>query len=218
MNEHSRSMTGAPASARFDRPAIWSAAALAVLFVTLAGVMVYGRAGGQGWLGRVFLQRWPVVLGGTLIAVLALSLFDLTRQKNVVWRAIRRRYGARPAGARPGKNYGAGRGRVGRYSYLGLRCFGYPDGLAVVRLLSIVNRPLFVPWSAVSAVEAYPNVLTGKVGFENDMEAKIVLRDEPTLMVEVPWLGEYRQLLPKAVRFRSTKRPEKAGPSKRAKR
>jgi hypothetical protein len=203
------------APVRFDRVAILAAFALAVQLALLAAAFAYSRMSRDGQLNPLFAQRWFLPIAGGAIALLALALLDMTRQKNVSWRSIRHRYGAPPEAAKPGKKYGAGRGRICGHSYWGLRCFGGPSGLVVARLLSIINRPLFIPWSAIATVEAYPNALTGKAGFENDMEAKIGLRDRPTLDVEVPWLGEYRQLLPKAVKFRATKRPEKAGPMKR---
>ena len=61
----------------------------------------------------------------------------------------------------------------------------------------------------ITKIDAFPNLLTGRRGFETDMQAQIFLRDQPDLAIEIPWLKEYRQLLPKSVRFRSIKLSKK---------
>lgn len=173
--------------------------------------------------GNLFLQwllehRWLAALAVILVALIALFAFDLTRRKNISWRLIARHYGKSSSDASRAKNHAAGQGKVGGHSYWGLRCFGSAGGLAVVRVLAVVNRPLFIPWSAISTVETFPSPLTGRPGFETDVQARIKLRNRPSLVIEVPWLGEFREFLPNSVKIRSTKLPGQAPaprPSKR---
>ena len=139
--------------------------------------------------------------GLAVVVLVVASLLDAMRPKNVAWRRLRGRCGPRPDDAAARGKHAAGRGRFGHHSYWGLRCFGGPGGLLILRLLPF-NRPLFLPWSAISAIEVSPGALTGKAGFETDMDARIEVRGDPSLTVEVPWLEEFRPLLPKAIRLR----------------
>ena len=167
------------------------------------------------WL---FEHRWLAALAIAIVALIGLFAFDLSRRKNISWRSMARHYGKPSGDAFHRKNHAAGQGKVGGYSYWGLRCFSSAGGLAVVRVLAVVNRPLFIPWSAISTVETFPSPLTGKPGFETDLQARITLRDRPSLAVEVPWLSEFREFLPNSVRIRTTKLPGQAPaprPSKR---
>ena len=90
-------------------------------------------------------------------------------------------------------NFGTGRGLVGDNAYLGLRCFGAPSGLEVSRILSFMNPPIFIPWTAMDKIDTFPSLLTGRKEFETDMQAQITLRGQPNLKLELPWLAEYRQ-------------------------
>ena len=58
-------------------------------------------------------------------------------------------------------------------------------------------------------VDSFPNLLTGRKDFETDMQAQILLRNQSDVTIEVPWLTEYRQLLPKSVKFRAIKLSKK---------
>jgi len=107
------------------------------------------------------------------------------------------------------KNFGTGRGQLGDHTYFGLRCFGSPDGLEVSRIISLVNPPLYLSWSAMAKIDTFPNLLTGRKDFETDMQARIALRDQSEVTIEVPWLTEYRQLLPKSVKYRAIKLSKK---------
>jgi hypothetical protein len=200
---------------RFDRTAVWAIGAFVALLVLLAAFVVYSRMGDSGrpyWLPA---GGWPLTFAVLLLVLLALFALDFARRKNIAWRLIRRHLGLPPDAQLDRKNYGAGRGRIGGHMYSGLRCFGSPGGLGVVRMLSAVNRPLYLPWSDISTIDAYPNLLTGKPGFETDMQARITLRRQASLTVEVPWLAEFRQLTPDSVKFRSTRLPGEAPPKKR---
>jgi predicted O-linked N-acetylglucosamine transferase (SPINDLY family) len=202
MNEQAANSDRRTMTARFDRTAIWAAAGLLVCVGLLAVVAGAGHMLDAGWRA--------LVMG--LIAIVALTLVDLMRPKNLMWRAFRRHFG--PADARAGGNHGAGTGRLGACSYRGLGCFGSSAGLTAVRILSRLHRPLFIPWSAMTAIEAYPSSMTGRPGFETDMQAAIRLRDQSS-HIELPWLAEFRELVPKSVAFHSTKRSEKTTAARR---
>jgi predicted O-linked N-acetylglucosamine transferase (SPINDLY family) len=195
---------------RFDRVAIGAAAGLLVCLGLLAAAV-----SPDAWLSRLFAHRWLTALTMGLIAVVALTLVDLMRPKNLMWRALRRRYGPCPADARAGGDHAAGSGRLGTHSFRGLGCFASPTGLAAVRILSVLHRPLFIPWSAIAAIEAYPSLMTGRPGFETDMQASVRLRDQSSPAVELPWLAEFRERVPKTVGFHSAKRPERVRAAKR---
>jgi len=141
--------------------------------------------------------------------LVAACLYDLTRSKNVAWRALHRQFGTAFDTALDRKNFGTGRGQIGDHSYFGLRCFGSPTGLEISRILSFANPPLHIPWSAIAKIDTFPSLLTGRKEFETNMQAQIVLQDRPELTIEAPWLSEYRQLLPKTVKYRAIKLSKK---------
>lgn len=199
-DEHTRQV-------RYDRVAIAATTGLVIFLGLLTAFIVDGRIAERAWLQWLLERRWLAALGAAVVALIVLFAFDLTRRKNIAWRLIKRQYGQRSGDALHDKNHAAGQGRIGAHSYWGLRCFGSPSGLAIVRVLSGVNRPLFISWSAISMVETFPSPLTGRRGFETDMGARITLRERPSLTVEVPWLAEFRGFLPNSVKLRSTKLP-----------
>jgi hypothetical protein len=152
---------------------------------------------------------WLAALLGMAVAVIATLLFDTARPKNAAWQNLREQFGEAFGATPDRKNFGTGRGQLGDYHYFGIRCFGTPDGLEIGRLMSFLNPSLYIPWSAITKIDTYPNLLTGRQGFETDVQAQIVLRDQPDLAIEIPWLSEFRQLLPKSVKFRSIKLSKK---------
>jgi len=127
----------------------------------------------------------------------------------VAWRSLGARFGQPFGAALERKNFATGRAQVSDYAYFGVRCFGSPGGLEIGRIASRLNRPVYIPWSAMAKIDTFPNLLTGRKGFETDMQAQISLRDWPDLTFQVPWLTEYRQLLPKSVRYRAIKLSKK---------
>ncbi len=155
------------------------------------------------------MNSWLMALAIIVIVLVALFLFDRMRAKNVAWREFRKQFGQVFGESLERRNFGTGRGQVGDNRYLGLRCFGSPDGLEISRLMSFVNPPIYLPWSAIDKIDSFPNLLTGRQEFETDMQAQIILRDQPELTIEVPWLTEYRQLLPKSVKYRAIKLSKK---------
>jgi hypothetical protein len=194
------------APARFDVPAMRAAAVLAMCVGTLA-LLMYGAFIDRAAWQALALRGWVVVLLALPVAVVALAALDCLRRKNVSWRLLRSRFG-QPLEEPPDRsNHGAGQGRFGEHTYWGVRSMGSKDGLVLTRVLGALNRPLHIPWAQIAAVEAYPNVLTGKRGFETDMGAKLTLRGAKAVAIEVPWLAEFRNLMPKSVRFRLVKLP-----------
>ncbi len=173
---------------------------LGVGLALLAAGIIYSLTTGPGWL---------LAPAAILFILAALSLFDMTRAKNKAWRSLSQSY-AEPFGEITNrKNFATGSGQVGDYSYFGLRCFGTQDGIEISRIISAVNPPLYIPWSAITKIDTFPNLLTGRKDFETDMQSQIILSDQPELSIEVPWLAEYRQLLPKSVKYRSIKLSKK---------
>lgn len=155
------------------------------------------------------MNGWLIALAVVVIVPVAFFLFDRMRAKNVAWRAVRAQFGEGFDKSLERRNFGTGRGQVGDHHYFGLRCFGTPDGLEIGRIMSFVNGPIFIPWIKINKIDSFPNLLTGRQEFETDMQAQIVLREQPDLTIEVPWLAEYRQLLPKSVKYRSIKLSKK---------
>ncbi len=193
-------------TARFDAAAVRAAVVLAVCLVAVAAYLAWERLAGGLWQGLPG-RGWLLALAVLLIGCITLGALDVTRRKNVAWRALRARF-AGPLDPAPDRsNYGAGKARFSGHAYWGTRSFGSAAGLAVARVLSPLNRPLLIPWSAIAAVDAYPNVLTGNPGFETDMGATLTIRGEHPVTLEVPWLAEFRNLMPKSVRFRLVKTP-----------
>lgn len=166
----------------------------------LAAGIIYSLTTGPGWL---------LIPTAILFILVALSLFDLTRAKNTAWRSLSQSYGEPFGEITNRKNFATGSGQVGDHSYFGLRCFGTQNGIEISRIISVVNPALYIPWSAITKIDTFPNLLTGRKDFETDMQSQIVLSDQPELSIEVPWLAEYRQLLPKAVKYRSIKLSKK---------
>lgn len=183
--------------------------ALVIAVVALVVLVIVSALLDLSWLNWLLQRPWLALLLGSILAVVVLALLDWTRPKNRAWRQLRADYGE-PFDAAPDRSqFGTGRGRLGSYGYFGLRSFGAAKGLEVGRIVAFANPPLYIPWTAVAKIDAYPNLLTGRQGFESDMQARIVLRQQPDLSIEVPWLKEYRQLLPNSVRYRSIKLSKK---------
>jgi hypothetical protein len=183
--------TRAPANVR-----IGLIAGLSVLLLVMIGCAF------AGWL-------WLAAVSAAAAALIVALLFDAARPKNAAWQKLRERFSESTGTPLDRKTGAAGRGKLGDDHYFGLRCFGSPDELEIGRIMSFLNPPLYIPWSAITKIDAFPNLLTGRQGFETDMQAQIILRDQPDLAIEIPWLKEYRQLLPKSVRFRSIKLSKK---------
>jgi hypothetical protein len=183
--------TRAPANVR-----IGLIAGLSMLLLVMIG------CGFAGWL-------WLAALAAVAAAFIGALLFDTTRPKNAAWQKLREQFGESHGTPLDRKTGAAGRGQLGDYYYFGVRCFGSPDELEIGRIMSFLNPPLYIPWTAITKIDTFPNLLTGRRGFETDLQAQIILRDQPDLAIEIPWLEEYRQLLPKSVRFRSIKLSKK---------
>ncbi|GMW07991.1 MAG: hypothetical protein QY320_00175 [Gammaproteobacteria bacterium] len=195
--------------ARYDAAALQAAIVLAACLVALVMYAAWERLPGGGlWPGRAG-RGWLLALAALPFIGIVLGAFDVARRKNVAWRALRARFAAPLDPAPDRSNYGAGKALLSGHTYWGTRSFGSSAGLGIARVLSLLHRPLYIPWSEVSAVDAYPNVLTGNPGFETDMGAILTLRGERSGTLEVPWLAEFRSLMPKSVRFRLVKLPEK---------
>jgi len=185
---------------------------LAAGLILLVAFVTYSAIADLGWLTWILARGWLATLAIIVIALAALFVFDLTRPKNAAWRTLRERFGTDFGESFDRRNFGTGRGQVGDHAYFGLRCFGSPGGLEISRILSFVNPPLYVPWTAMTKIDTFPNLLTGRKEFETDMQARIALRKAPDLdieSIEVPWLAEYRQLLPKSVKYRAIKLSKK---------
>ncbi len=194
---------------RLDQTATRASISLATGFVLLAAGIIYSVVADLGWLPWLLARGWLVTIAVIIIALASLFLLSITRPKNVAWRSLRGLFGEEFGETLDRKNFGTGRGQVGDHSYFGLCCFGSPSGLEISRIVSAVNQPLFIPWSAMVKIDTFPNLLTGRKDFETDRQAQIVLRDQPDMTIEVPWLTEYRQLLPKSVRYRAIKLSKK---------
>lgn len=194
---------------RLDQTAFRASVALIGGLVLLAACIIYSSVAGLGWLPWLLARGWLVTLAVVIIALVALFLFDMTRPKNVAWRSLCQQFGAGFGEVLDRKNFGTGRGQVGDYSYFGLRCFGSPGGIEIGRIMSFVNAPIYIPWSAMAKIDTFPNLLTGRKDFETDMQARINLRNLSEVTLEIPWLTEYRQLLPKSVKYRSIKLSKK---------
>ncbi len=194
---------------RLDKIAIRARITLIVGFVLLAAWITYSAITGLAWLPWLLARSWLVTLVIIVIVFVGALLFSLARPKNIAWRLLCEQFGQEFGETLDRKNFGTGRGQVGDYAYFGIRCFGTPSGLEVSRIVSAVNPPLYIPWSAVAKIDTFPNLLTGRKDFETDMQAQIALRDLPDLTIEVPWLTEYRQLLPKSVKYRAIKLSKK---------
>lgn len=192
-----------------DRTGRRAVSSLVAGFVLLVVVVVISSVAGLGWLPWLAQRSWLLILVLVLLVLPLLIVFDMTRAKNVAWRSLRERFGSGFDESLDRKNFGTGGAKLGDFGYLGVRCFGSPGGLEIGRILSIVNAPLQIPWSAMAKIDTYPNLLTGRRGFETDMQARITLRDAADFEIEVPWLTEYRQLLPKSVKYRSIKLSKK---------
>jgi|GEM_PF-1873054 len=184
-------------------------------FVLLGGIVllvagiIYSAVAGLPWLPWLLERSWLLILVVIVIVAIGWFLFSIARPKNIAWRSLRGQFGQKFGETLHQKNFGTGRGQVGDHAYFGLRCFGSPSGLEVSRIVSFVNPPLYIPWSAMAKIDTFPNLLTGRKDFETDMQAQITLRDQPELTIEVPWLTEYRQLLPKSVKYRAIKLSKK---------
>ncbi|MAF84099.1 MAG: hypothetical protein QGH93_03190 [Gammaproteobacteria bacterium] len=194
---------------RLDRTAFLARSALAAGLALLSACIIYGSMTDQGWLTWLLARGWLVTFIIVIIVLTGTFIFALTLPKNIAWRSLQGPFGMEFGEILDRKNFGTGRGQVGDHAYFGLRCFGSPSGLEVSRIVSFVNPPLYIPWSAMAKIDTFPNLLTGRKDFETDMQAQIVLRDQSELTIELPWLTEYRQLLPKSVKYRAIKLSKK---------
>ena len=194
---------------RLDQTATRAGIALVAGFALLAASIIYSVMTNLGWLPWLLARGWLVTIAIFVITLMSLFLISMTRPKNVAWRSLHELFGEEFGETLDRKNFGTGRGQVGDHAYFGLRCFGSPSGLEISRIVSAINQPLHIPWSAMAKIDTFPNLLTGRKDFETDMQAQIVLRDQPDMTIEVPWLTEYRQLLPKSVKYRAIKLSKK---------
>jgi len=192
-----------------DQTATRARIALITGALLLAAGILYSVFTGLGWLPWLLAHGWLLALVIVILALMVLFLFDMTRAKNVAWRSLSQQFGTGFGATLERRNFATGRGQVGDHSYFGLRCFGSPDGIEIGRLVSFVHPPLYIPWSAMTKIDTFPNLLTGRKDFETDMQAQIVLRGQSEFTVEIPWLTEYRQLLPKSVKYRAIKLSKK---------
>lgn len=207
LDADSPSAAGQPA--KLDKPAIVARVVLIFAGVLLIAAAVFSALSGAGWFSRLLANGWLLTLVLILLAAAGLFLHSISSAKNIAWRQLARQFG-QPFGENiDRKNFSTGRGLVDNHAYLGLRCFGAPSGLEVGRIVSFVNPPLYIPWSAINKIDTFPSLLTGRKEFETDMQAQITLREQPELKVELPWLSEYRQLLPKSVKYRAIKLTKK---------
>ncbi len=210
MNAESDKVTDTAISSMQLDPAATRVLMMGGAFVVLViGIVLYGSVTGQAWWQAIAERGWLLALGAIVLIAVALFVFDYTRQKNIAWRQLRGELGQELADVSDRSNFATGRGKIGPFWYYGFRCYASPTGLEIVRMMSFVNKPVSVPWSGVVKVDTYPNLLTGRQGFESDMEAQITLKGESSMVLEVPWLQEYRQLLPKSVRYRAIKLSKK---------
>jgi len=198
-----------PQTLRRDQTALRANIALIAGVAILAVGIIYSAIAGLGWLPWLLAHGVLLSLAVIILALIGWFLFALTQQKNIAWRSLRQQFGTAFEETLDRQNFATGRGQVGDYAYFGLRCFGSPGGIEIGRIMSFVNPPLYIPWSAMTKIDTFPSLLTGRKDFETDMQAQLKLRDQPELSIEVPWLTEYRQLLPKSVKYRSIKLSKK---------
>jgi len=189
-------MKAAPPARAYGNVRVWLIAGLSALLLVVIGSAIAGLL-------------WLAALAAVAVALTAALLFDTARPKNAAWQKLREQFGEPFVATLDRSNFGTGRGQLGDYHYFGIRCFGSLDGLEIGRLMTILNPPLYVPWHAIAKIDSFPNLLTGRQGFETDVQAQITLTDQPDLVIEIPWLTEFRQLLPKSVKFRSIKLSKK---------
>jgi hypothetical protein len=172
---------------RFDRPAVLVFASVAIFF-GLAVILI-----------AVLEQTWLI----TLVALIVLAVFVLaylyTRRKNVAWRVFQKNFGEKFTDMQYKKDPATGPGKLGEFTYMGVSSYGSPTGLEVRGLLC---PSISIPWGAISKIDAVPNVLSGRKGFESDMEARVTLRDHPERGFQFPWLKEFHAMLPRTVKYR----------------
>ncbi len=210
MNAESDKVTDAPVpSMPLDPPATRVLLIGGAFIVLVVGIVLYGSMTGQAWWQSMAEHGWLLAVGAIVLIAVALFVFDYTRQKNIAWRQLREELGQGLSDVADRGSFATGRGKIGSFWYYGFRCYASPTGFEIVRMMSFVNKPVSIPWSEVAKVDTYPNLLTGRQGFESDMEAQITLKDKASMVLEVPWLQEYRQLLPKSVRYRAIKLSKK---------
>lgn len=204
MNDETAMNAGEPAPRpELDQTARRGLLALAVIVALAVALVAWGAATGTGWWG------WALTMCIVVVALAAAFAWDLARPKNLAWRSLAQQFGAAFREQPDRKNLAAGRGQVGGNWYFGVRCFASPEGIEVNRIVSFVNPPLSVPWSAIAKIDTFPSLLTGRKGFETDLQAQVGLRDDPSLTVEVPWLTDFRKFLPKSVKYRTIKLSKK---------
>ena len=183
---------------RFDPPAIRGLILAAIIVALIITLVFYANMSDSGLLD----QAWLVIL--TAFAILAGIgiLYLYTRKKNVVWRNFQKRFAQKIDDMQTKGALGTGAGMIGEYRYVGLSTFCSPTGIEV---RGIMLPAISIPWSEISGLDARPGVLTGKKGFESDMEALLQLREHPEIQLQFPWLKEYFELIPKTVKYREFK-------------
>lgn len=189
---------------RLDQTAMRGLIVISIASALIIAAIAFGSASGVAWM-----KGWMTAAGVVVILLGAVVAFDLARPKNVAWRLLGHKFG-QPFREVPDRDkLSAGRGQLGENWYFGIRCFASPEGLEINRIVSPVNPPLSIPWSAIGKIDTFPSLLTGRQGFETDMQAQITLNEMPALTVEVPWLMDFRKFLPKSVKYRSIKLSKK---------
>lgn len=194
---------------RLDQAGLRAVIALAAISGLIIAVMTYSAIADLPWIHWFLARGWAITVAIVIVAIIALFLFDMTRTKNIAWRSLGQQFGQAFKEVPDRENIGTGRSQIGDHWYLGIRCYASPDGLEIGRILRFVNPPLSIPWSAIAKIDTFPNLLTGRKGFETDMQAQIILHDQSSLAIEVPWLTDFRKFLPKSVRYRAIKLSKK---------
>ena len=192
-----------------DQAALRAVLALSIVLGLLVAVIAYSSFADLAWLQWLLAHGWVIAVAIIIVAMSALFVFDMTRAKNIAWRSLGEKFGVAFKEQPDRDNVCAGRGQVGDHWYLGIRCFASPEGIEINRIVRFINPPLSIPWSAIAKIDTFPNLLTGRKGFETDMQAQIILRDQSSLTIEVPWLMDFRKFLPKSVKYRAIKLSKK---------
>jgi len=180
---------------RFDPPAI-----RALIMAAIVAILIFVAYANMG--GALLEQTWLVLLSIFIILVGIGFVYFYTRKAHVVWRHFQKNFSQSFDDMQTKSVLGTGAGTIGTSRYLGLSTFCSPKG---IEIRGIMLPPISIPWSAISHIDAKPGVLTGKKGFESDMEGIMKLRDHPSVPLQFPWLKEFRELAPKTVKYREFK-------------
>jgi len=210
MNDNTNIESGAVSgAARLDQTAFRGIIAIAVIVALIAAVLAWGATTGAAWAQSLLGSGWLMTIIVVVMALAILFVVDLARPKNIAWRSLSLKFGQAFREVPDRDHLSAGRAQFGDNWYSGVRCFASAEGLEVNRIVSPVNPPLSIPWSAIAKIDTFPSLLTGRQGFETDMQAQINLHEMPALTIEVPWLTDFRKFLPKSVRYRAIKLSKK---------